>query len=273
MSTHSSHQANSQITQPDVRAAMLVYCSHKLMTSPSQISNGRGQTSPTEFYIGPGSPVANMGPPPFSYEPSLDVWHNPSVLSPDLDNLLLPSNEILRQPHERSSLPGISGISIPPSNRGENNSMMRWSNDIGPWTPLRNTGNTGQSLMVQPYPKFTTQRTPPYSYRDPVRSEVSASTNGQHLHDSAYGSRSLVSNSDGSLDHGDTSRSCQSDTVDLNGLQMNGNATAYGAGRNLSQDGSLDGGSDTSYRPRTSASLTCPHEKCSHVSRNNSEHK
>lgn len=217
-----------------------------------------------------------MGPPTFSYDTSLDAWQNPSVPSPSLGNLLLPSNEVLPQLHERSSLPITSGNSIHPSDdfrlpsiRGENNSITRWNNDIGPWTPFRHTGSTGQSPMIQPHARFTMQRPSPYSYRDSARSEVSVSTTGQPLHDSAYDSRSFVSHSESSLDHRDASRSCPSDTVDLSGL-------SYGVGSNVSQDdhhSSLDGASDTSYRPRTSASLICQYEQCTHVSRNNSEHK
>lgn len=217
-----------------------------------------------------------MGPPTFAFDPSVDVWQSPSVLSPSLGNLLLPSNDVLPQLHERSSLPITSGNSIHPSDdfrlpsiRGENNSITRWNNDPGPWTPFRQAGSTGQSPMIQPHARFTMQRPPPYIYRDSARSEVSVSTTGQPLHDSAYDSRSFVSNSEGSLDHRDASRSCPSDTVDLNGL-------SYGVGSNVSQDdhhSSLDGASDTSYRPRTSASLACHYEQCKHISRNNSEHK
>ncbi|KAL8786431.1 MAG: hypothetical protein Q9195_008201 [Heterodermia aff. obscurata] len=223
--------------------------------------------------------MAVMGPPPFPVDPSLDAWNNTSVIPLELDGLLYPGNGLVPLLH--SPLPGASGstthspeLQLPSirENR-ETDSVTRWNNDpTSPWTSLRNTGSTGQPIIYQPM----TQRTSPGmnlpTYRDPLRSEMNSSTTGRPL-DSTYGSRSFTGNSEGSLDHPNQSQGCPSVNVDLNGFHFKG---TYRAGSTASQDehfSSMDGGSsDTSQRPRPSASLTCPYDDCGHISKNNSEH-
>ena len=224
-----------------------------------------------------------MGPPPFPVDPSLDPWNNTSIIPLELDGLLYPSNGLVPLLHERPPLPGPSGsathtpeFQLPsirdPGSVRDPDSVAQWNNDpTAPWTSLRNTGSTGQSMIYQPNPQRPSPGMNLPDYREPSRSEVSGTTTGRYQLDSTYGTRSLVSNSEGSLDHPNQSQGCSSVAVDFNGLNFNhrGRSTA-------SQDehfSSLDGSSDTSQQPRAPVSLACQYEDCSHISKNNSEYK
>ena len=226
--------------------------------------------------------MATMGPPghpPFPVDPSLDAWNNTSVIPLDYDGLLYPANELVPLLHER---PGASGSTTHspefqlPSIR-ESDSVTRWNEDpTGPWNSLRNTGSTGQSIIYQ----SSSQRISPGmnypTYREPLRSEASITTTGRHQLDSTYGSRSIVSNSECSMDPQNPSQGCHSVPIDLNGLHVTPTRSTYKTGSTPSQDdhfSSLDGSSDTSQRPRALVNLTCPYDNCDHTSKNNSEHK
>ena len=275
MATPLSRQANSQIAQPEVGFARPVRFPSELTLELSQDPRDRRQTPSSDSYMAPGTSMAVMGPPPFPVDPS--PWTNTSVFSPELDGLLYPGNGLVPLLHERSPLPGASGSTTHspefqlPSIK-DTDSVTRWNEDpTGPWTSLRNTGGTGQSMIYQHIP----QRTSPgmnRNYRESSRSEVSATTTGRHPRDSTYGTRSsFVSNSEGSLDHPNPSQGGHSVAMEFNGLHFNNRSRST-----ASQDdhySSLDGSSDTSQRHRAPASLTCHYEDCAHVSKNNSEHK
>ena len=232
--------------------------------------------------------VANMYPPPLPVDPSLDIsWNNKTVYS-HLDGLLSPNNGYDAQFSERPMLPGTPGetVNVPDNNRlpsiRETDSVTRWNEDpAAPWTGFRHTGAVGQSMMTPSYAGYTTQRPSQglnvYGYRESPRSDASATTPGRYPLDSGYGTnRSVHSHSEGSMDHPDGSPVCQSDPMDLNGLDVNETIATCGAGSNGSHDdqySSYDDGSNTSQRPRMATSMICPHEGCSHVSKNNSEFK
>lgn len=281
-----SRQAKSQIAQPEVGLASPIRSSSELTLELSQDPRDRRQTPSSDSYMPPGISMAVMGPPgppPFPVDPSLDAWNNTSLIPLDYDGLLCPANGHVPLLHERPPLPGASGSTTHspefqlPSIR-ETDSVMKWSNDpTSPWTSLRNTGSTGQGMIYQPISQRTSPGTNVLNYRgEPSRSEASVTTTGQHPLDSTYGSRSRVSNSEGSLDNPNPSQGCHSVSIDFNGLHVTTGRNTYGTGSTASQDdhfSSLDGSSDTSQRPRASASLTCPYDNCDHTSKNNSEHK
>ena len=282
MTTPLSRQAKSQIAQPEVVLAGPTRFSSELTLELSQDPRDRRQTPSSDSYMPPGTSMAVMGPPPFPVDPSLDPWNNTCVPSLELDGLLYPGNGLVPLLPERPPLPGTSGSTTHstefqlPSIR-ETDSVTRWNDDpAAPWTSLRNTGSSGQSMIYQPISQRTSPGMNRRNYREPSRSEVSATTPGRHQLDSTYGSRSFVSNSEGSLDHPNQTQACPSVTVDFDALNFNRSRSTYRTGSTASQDdhfSSLDGSSDTSQRPRASASLACPYENCTHVSKNNSEHK
>ena len=284
MATPLSRQANSQIAQPEVGfGSQGQYASlpSELTLELSQDPRDRRQTPSSDSYMAPGTSMALMGPPPFPVDTS--PWTNTSVFSPDLDGLLYPGNGPVPLLHERSPLPGASGSATRspefhlPSIR-ETDSVASWYDDpAAPWTSLRQTGSTGQPMISQHTPQRTSPAMNPRSYREASRSEVSGPTTRHHHFDSTYGSRSLVSNSEGSLDQPNPSQGGQSVAMEFNGLHFNnGSRSTYRTASTASQDdhySSLDGSSDTSQRHRAPASLACPYDECAHISKNNSEQK
>ena len=280
-----SRQAKSQIAQPEVGLASLMRFSGELTLELSQDPRERRQTPSSDSYMPPGTSMAAMGPPPFPVDPSLDPWNNTSVVPLELDGLLYPGNGLVQLLHERPPLPGASGstthspeLHLPAIREArETDSVARWNDDpAGPWTSLRNTGSTGQSIICQPISQRTSPSMNLRNYREPSRSVVSIPTTGRHPGDSTYGSRSFVSNSEGSLDHPNQSQGCPSVAVDFNALHFDQNRSTYRTASTASQEdhfSSVDGSSDTSQRPRAPDTLTCLWENCGHVSKNNSEHK
>lgn len=275
-------EANFRTAQPEVGAAKRIRRLDELTVSLSQNPHSRRQTPSTDSHIAPRTPVANMGPPPFPVDPELN-WNNTSqasVHTPDLDGLLLPNNGFEPQLYERPPLPGSSGgtvippenFNLPPFQPRETDPMRRWNDDpAAPWTSERVGGNWGQ--YAHPYVRYSTEHTTPGSgfnnYRGSPRSEVSAGDNGRARIDSGYGTRSMGS-SEQNMDRLDQSQGCPSVAMDFSGLHVNGDSINCGPDDPYS---SLDGTSDTSSRPRPSSSFLCPYDNCSHVSKNNSEHK
>ena len=111
-------------------------------------------------------------------------------------------------------------------------------------------------------------------YREPSRSEVSASTNSHYRLDSGYGgSRDM--NSDMSADHPDQSQGGQDVAENLNDFNVGGDTYPYHDNNQEDQFSSLDGVSDASSKQlRSSGPLTCDFdETCKHISKNRSEHR
>ena len=216
-----------------------------------------------------------MRPPLLPGDPSFGAYNHANIYRCGHDSLMHPDNAASPYLPQGQPLLGTPGN---PSDQADNfqlpsirgtDSLTRWENDTSdPWTPPMNQGSA--PIFGERTPSGQMYR----HYREPSRSEVSASTNSRYRLDSGYGgSRDM--NSDLSADHPDQSQGGQSVAGNLDDFHVGGDSNSYPDNTQEDQYSSLDGMSDTSSRqPRTSGPLTCDFdETCTHISKNRSEHK
>ena len=187
---------------------------------------------------------------------SLMPTGNPvSPYLPQGQPLLGTSGSTSDQP-DNSQLPSIRGT----------DSLSRWENDTsGPWVP---------PMTQDPAPIYALRNSSGHMYRhyrEPSRSDVSASSHSHYRLDSGYGG----SGENLSACHPNQSQGGQSIAGNLDDFHVGGDTNPYPDNTPEDQCSSQDGMSDASSRqPRASGPWVCNFDDiCTHESKNRSEYK
>ncbi|KAL8899904.1 MAG: hypothetical protein Q9192_001346 [Flavoplaca navasiana] len=234
-----------------------------------------------------------MPPPPIPIDPAIDTWKPSTTASSSatgFDNLLHPSIVLpdrLSPYHSIDPSPQADEVHLPAMRQTltEPDPLVRYYNEpggVGPWNPQRILGEPINTPMNPQFPHYE-HRIPrqdhamQYGYRSP-RSDVGSSTTGRYPYDSGYGgSKSLGTKSVRSADQLDQSPSSQSFTGDVRDLPFyhEGNLqdpSARSGTTSNPQYSAMNVPNEVPQSPSMTYDLTCPHQECGVVSKNQSEH-
>lgn len=235
-----------------------------------------------------------MAPPPIPIDPAIDTWKPSTTASSSatgFDNLLHPSIVLpdrLSPCHSSDPFFQAHEVHLPAMRQTltEPNPLVRYYNESGgaePWNSQRVLGEPIHTPMNPQFPHYEygiprQNHAMQYGYRSP-RSDVGSSTSGRYPYDSGYGgSKSLGTKSVRSADQLDQSPSSQSFTGDVRDLPFyhEGNLQDPSARSGTSsnpQYSAMNVPNEAPQSPSMTYDLTCRHQDCRVVSKNQSEHR